>query len=301
MSEPINPPLDEVIVGDVLKELQKLPDSFVDVTVTSPPYNKRKKISGWLISNKAYSDFDDYMPEEKYQEWQVNVLNELLRVTKPGGSLFYNHKIRWEQGNLIHPYTWVSESNWVLRQEIIWDRILAGNIRGWRFWQVDERIYWLYKPIGKHLVGAELESRHAKVSSIWQFKPVERTDSHPSPFPIELPIRAIYSMPGESKKVILDPFCGTGTTLVAAKILDHNFIGIDISPTYVEYTKERLENWESEKWQAEVEKKKHVVKVSFEERKRRGKVNWPFGSIKENAEHQKRLNLEDKKNERTEQ
>ena len=275
--------LDKVIVGDVLKELQKLPDSCVDVSVTSPPYNKRRKMAGWLVSSEKYFNFDDHMPEEDYQAWQIKVLNALFRVTKPGGSLFYNHKIRWEQGKLTHPYEWISKSDWPLRQEIIWDRMLASNIRGWRFWQVDERIYWLYKPIAEHLVGEELESRHAKVSSIWRFKPVERTDSHPSPFPIELPIRAIYSMPGDSKKVVLDPFCGTGTTLVAAKILGHNFIGIDISPTYVEYTKERLENWESEKQQAEEEKEKHVVKVSFKERKKRGKVNWPFGSIKQDA------------------
>ncbi len=153
---------------------------------------------------------------------------------------------------------------------------LAGNIRGWRFWQVDERIYWLYRPIGKHIVGTELESRHAKVSSIWRLKPAKRMDSHPSPFPIELTVRAIYSIPGDLKKIILDPFCGTGTTLVAAKILGHNFIGIDISPTYVEHTKNRLENWENEKSEVEKEKKKHVVRDPFKERKKRGTVTWPF-------------------------
>lgn len=277
-------PLDEVIVGDVLEQLQTFPDESVDITVTSPPYNKRRKISGWLISNKAYSDFDDYMPELEYQAWQTKVLNELFRITKPGGSLFYNHKIRWEQGNLIHPYIWVSESNWNFRQEIIWDRILAGNIRGWRFWQVDERIYWLYRPIKTHIVGTELESRHAKVSSIWKLKPANRMDSHPAPFPIELPVRAIYSMPGDSPKIILDPFCGTGTTLVAAKILGHRFVGIDISPTYVEYTKKRLEKWEREKSQVEEEKLKHVVRDPYKDRKERGTVNWPFAPNNNSSE-----------------
>ncbi len=219
------------------------------------------------------------MQEEDYQAWQINVLNELFRVTKPGGSLFYNHKIRWDKGKLIHPYTWVSESDWALRQEIIWDRLLASNLRGWRFFQVDERIYWLYRPIKKHIVGEELESRHAKISSIWRIKPVKRTDWHPSPFPIELPVRAIYSMPGDSKKIILDPFCGTGTTLVAAKILGHHFIGMDISSEYVEYTKKRLENWEDEKSKVEEEKKKHIVKDPFKARKERGTVNWPFAPV----------------------
>ena len=269
-------PSNQVIVGDVLKTLRTFPDESIDVTVTSPPYNKTKQKNGWLISNEAYTHFEDDMEEEKYQEWQVEVLNELLRVTKPGGSLFYNHKIRWDKGELIHPYKWVSKSDWSLRQEIIWDRRLAGNLRGWRFFQVDERIYWLYRPIGKHLVGEELESRHAKISSVWKITPAKRTDSHPAPFPLELPVRAIYSMPGEPPKTILDPFCGTGTTLVAAKILRHNFIGIDISPDYVKISQNRLKNWEDEKPKAEAEKKKHVVRDPYKDRKKRG-VTHPFG------------------------
>ena len=273
-------PSKQVIVGDALETLRTFPDESIDVTVTSPPYNKRKQKNGWLISNKAYTNFEDDMDENDYQDWQVEVLNELLRVTKPGGSLFYNHKIRWDKGELIHPYTWVSKSDWLLRQEIIWQRPLTGNPRGWRFYHVDERIYWLYRPIGTHLVGKELESRHAKMSSVWKITPAKRMDSHPAPFPLELPVRAIYSMPGDSKKIILDPFCGTGTTLVAAKILGHNFIGIDISPDYVKYSKNRLKNWEDEKSRAEAETKKHVVKTSFKERKQRGNTTWPFAPQK---------------------
>lgn len=276
-------PLNQVIVGDVIEKLQTFPDESIDITVTSPPYNKGKQKSGWLISNEVYTNFNDQMPEEGYQDWQVKVLNELLRVTKPGGSLFYNHKIRWHKGELIHPYTWVSKSDWSLRQEIVWDRLLAGNLRGWRFFQVDERIYWLYRPIKEHLVGEELESRHAKMSSIWKFTPAKRIESHPAPFPLELPLRAIYSMPGDSPKTILDPFCGTGTTLVAAKILDHNYIGIDVSPDYVEYSKNRLENWEDERSRAEAEKAKHIVRDPFKARKNRGTVNWPFAPTNDSS------------------
>ena len=40
---------------------------------------------------------------------------------------------------------WLRKTKWTVKQEIIWDRVIAANIRGWRFWQVEERIYWLYK------------------------------------------------------------------------------------------------------------------------------------------------------------
>lgn len=268
---------DSVIEGYALETLNTFPDECIDITVTSPPYNKRRNSFGWLVQNNGYSHYNDSISEEKYQEWQINILNELYRITKPGGSLFYNHKIRWKNGVLLHPFEFIMKSDWNLRQEIIWDRSIAANVRGWRFYQVEEHIYWMYKPIGDHLVGRELESRHAKMSSIWRIKPVPRNENHPASFPLELPIRAIYSMPGEDQKVILDPFCGTGTTLVAAKILDHHYIGIDISPDYVEYARKRLQDYLSEIEIAENEMSLHVVKDPFRARKKRGTVSWPFG------------------------
>src|SRR4051812_37295301 len=102
--------VDTVIEGDVLTVLRKIPDAVVDVTVTSPPYNKRSKSQGWLVNNVKYSHFDDHMDEVEYQTWQVDILNELFRVTKPGGSVFYNHKVRWDDGILIHPICWIARS-----------------------------------------------------------------------------------------------------------------------------------------------------------------------------------------------
>src|SRR5271157_437877 len=162
---------DNIAVGDVLEILHSIPDDSIDLTVTSPPYNKRSKTRGWLVAGQEYTHSDDHLSEEKYQQWQVEVLDELYRVTKPGGSLFYNHKHRWEDGTLVHPYKWLDRSKWHIKQEIVWDRAIAANMRGWRFWQVDERIYWLYKPKNKYLIGKELESKHAKFSSIWRIKP----------------------------------------------------------------------------------------------------------------------------------
>lgn len=283
--------LNNVYQGNALQLLRKLPDEHVDITVTSPPYNKQRNTYGWLVQTNRYSHYNDRMPEKKYQKWQVEVLNEIKRVTKPGGSLFYNHKARWVNGKMIHPLEWLFDTEWDIRQEIIWDRSLAANVRGWRFWQVDERIYWLYKPVKNHMVGEELESRHAKMASIWKMKPVPRTDNHPAPFPLELPVRAIYSMPGENRKTILDPFCGVGTTLVAAKLLGHNFIGFDIAPDYVAYSKKRLESFENEREIADAEIQLHVITDPFRKRKERGTVSWPFAPEKSNGQNMPTDNL----------
>jgi len=268
--------LNKIIQGDTLTVLRNLPSEIVDVGVTSPPYNKGENKKGWLVKNVKYSEVTDKLPEEEYQKNQIEVLNEIFRITKPGGSFFYNHKIRWEKGEMFHPVDWLRKTKWLIRQEIIWDRMIAANIRGWRFWQVEERIYWLYKPKGKKLIGEELKPKHALLTSIWRFPP-EQKNPHPAPFPLALPIRAIYSVMDEKKGVIIDPYCGSGTTLIAAKILEHDYIGIEISKEYVEFSEARLKNYESELKFAKEEMGKHIVVKTFKERKKLGEFTGRYG------------------------
>ena len=268
--------LNKIIQGDTLTVLRTLPDEIVDVGVTSPPYNKGENKKGWLVKNVKYSGATDKLPEEEYQKNQIEVLNEIFRITKLGGSFFYNHKIRWEKGVMLHPMDWLRKTKWLIRQEIIWDRMIAANIRGWRFWQVEERIYWLYKPKGKKLIGEELKPKHSLLTSIWRFPP-ERENPHPAPFPLALPIRAIYSVMDEKKGLVIDPYCGSGTTLVAAKILEHDYIGIEISKEYVEFAENRLKNYESELKFAKEEMGKHIVLKTFKERKKMGEFTGRYG------------------------
>lgn len=291
-----NLPLDKILVSDAIDALKSLPDDSIDLTITSPPYNKKKKNTGWLVNNDQYADFDDHLPEIQYQQWQVEVLTELFRVTKPGGSVFYNHKLRWENGNLIHPLNWLYKSPWTIKQEIVWDRAIAANMRGWRFWQVDERIYWLYKPVNGYLIGKELESRHAKFSSIWRIRPVPRMEEHPAPFPLEIPVRIIYSLLKEPNSIVFDPFCGTATTLVAAKLLGHHYYGVDLSPSYVSLAKERMTKAEEERPLIEEECAKHIIDDPFVARKQRGKTSWPFGPRSNNRknDHSKVKDVEEK-------
>lgn len=267
--------MNRIIVGDALRVLREIPSEIIDMGVTSPPYNKGENKKGWLVKNVKYKDSTDKLPEDEYQENQIEVLNELFRITKPGGSFFYNHKLRWERGFMLHPMDWLRNTNWTLRQEIIWDRLIAANIRGWRFWQVEERIYWLYKPVDKHYIGQELKPKHALLTSIWRFPP-EQNNPHPAPFPLALPARAIYSIMDDNKGIIIDPFCGSGTTLVAAKLLGHDYIGIDVSKEYADFAETRIANCENERKEALSEMVKHVVTRTFSERKENGEYTGRF-------------------------
>jgi len=270
----------KIYLGNTLDILRNIKNNIFDLGITSPPYNKlEKKNKGWLTSDVIYDNTNDSKDESEYQNEQIQVLNELFRITKEGGSFFYNHKTRWDKGCMIHPMEWLLKTNWVIRQEIIWDRMIASNIRGWRFWQVDERIYWLYKPVGNNKIGKELLSKHALLSSIWRISP-ERKSDHPAPFPIELPARIIHSILDDNDGLVIDPYSGNGTTLVAAKLLNKKFIGIDISEKYIKNSYDRLDNCTDEKSKDFIklneEIKKHIVNKTFKQRKDEGKWKLKF-------------------------
>jgi|TARA_B100001964_G_C14119899_1_gene547826 modification methylase len=257
----------KIFKGDVLEVLKTFDNDIIDLIVTSPPYNKRGH-GGPIVKTVKYDVFDDTLPEEVYQEQQVSILNEIYRVTKPGGSIFYNHRCRWDNGELIHPMEWLIKTDWQPKQEIIWDRYISAQLRGWRFWQVDERIYWLYKPLDENQkVGKELKSKHARMSSIWSFPP-ERDNPHPAPYPLVLPLRIILSVLDEERGLVLDPYMGSGTTAVAAKLLGSDYVGIDISEKYIKEAEDRIDKFESERSILHTEKELHTITTTYRDRKR---------------------------------
>ncbi len=261
---------DQLLLGDAYELLRQMPAECIALGITSPPYNKQEKHDGGLVTKVVYQEFSDKLPEVEYQEQQIKVLNEIYRVTQNGGSFFYNHKIRWERGQMYHPMDWLRKTAWSVKQELIWDRTLAGNIRGWRFWQVEERIYWLYKPINNNKIGKELASKSAKFTSIWRNTP-ENKNPHPAPFPLWLPARIIIALlDGVKDALVLDPYAGSGTTCVAAKLLGYDYLGMDVSKTYVDTATRRILNCHNEIEKVMKEQSLHVIEKTFQQRKLNG-------------------------------
>ena len=232
---------------DLAKELE---DNSINVTVTSPPYNKKQigsteealnkkyipgESSNGVFRKVKYDSFSDNLPEEEYQRQQVELLDVLYDKTVDGGSLFYNHKIRYHSGNAIAPWEWLPKTKWHIREEIIWNRGNGTEISGYRFIHIDERIYWLCKG-PKH---PRLSNKARDFTSVWKFGPELKND-HPAPFPLLLPLRCIESVLTEPG-VVLDPYSGSGTTGVAATLLGHHYIGFDLSEDYHQMARERIE------------------------------------------------------------
>jgi len=230
---------DCVLTGESLAEISKMPTNFVDLTVTSPPYNKGEQ-GAVLIGAVKYDVYKDNVPEEEYQTRQIEILNALYHITKPGGSCFYNHRPRWVKGVPIHPFQWLSKTKWQLRQQIIWNRKICGNLRAWRFYQTHEEIWWLWKDNGKPPGKNQISMAQATLGSVWDIAPYKNKENkHPCLFPPEVPARLILATTKEGD-LVMDPFSGCGTTLMVAKHLGRHYIGIDISKQYTRLSMERV-------------------------------------------------------------
>ena len=229
---------------DVMDGLKLLDDNSIDLIITSPPYNKAglngiqkgKKWKGTIDYNDDVNV--DNIPEDEYQKWQIDFLNECFRGLKSDGSMFYNHKNRIHKGEIVSPYQWLLKTKFKIRQEIIWDRGSTNNVNTCRFLPMTELIFWLTKTTQPNFYRS-LTTKYK--NEIWSF-PFEKNTKHPAPFPIDLPNNIMDCIPSKENNniIVLDPFMGSGTVALAA--LQHNFeyIGFEKFKIYVDMTNERI-------------------------------------------------------------
>ncbi len=241
--------INRVIQGDCLEVMRKIPDNSVDVTFADPPFNLKKR----------YNSYHDKHEEEKYLQWCREWLYEMVRITKPTGSIFVHNIPKW----LIYFGSYLNEIA-IFRHWIVWDamgaprgKTLLPNHYGILYYVKSDKfkfydIRMLYKRCRncKYILqdyGGKKSRMHPfgpLVSDIWtdihRIRHKIRRDEHPCQLPVHL-IERLLLMSSDEGDIILDPFIGTGTTAVAAKKLGRRFIGIDIDPKYVEIANRKLE------------------------------------------------------------
>lgn len=258
--------LNKVHQGDCLEVMARMPEKSIDLAITSPPYNLRNSTGGgmrdgsgglWenaaLLNGYAGGNTDD-MPYEAYVKWQRDCLTAMMRLLKDNGAIFYNHKWRVQDGLLQDRHEIVD--GFPVRQIIIWQRAGGINFNIKYFLPTYEVIYLI---CNKEFRLTSKDPDHPKaacgVGDIWSI-PQDMKNPHPAPFPVEIPKRCIEAT---DAKVVLDPFIGSGTTAIAAKMLGINWIGIEVSEQYCEMANIRISSWkigDNEKKTKKVAKKK---------------------------------------------
>jgi len=147
--------LNKIICGDCVETMKIMPNNSIDLVVTSPPYNLKNSTGNGMKDGrggkwanaalqKGYSNYDDCMPHDKYVVWQRKCLNEMMRLLKNDGAIFYNHKWRVQNGLLQDRQDIVS--GFPVRQIIIWHRNGGINFNKGYFSPTYEVIYLIAKP-----------------------------------------------------------------------------------------------------------------------------------------------------------
>lgn len=237
-----------VINDDILKT-RAVRAGSVDLIVTSPPYNL----------GIQYGVHGDDMPYGKYLDFTRKWLKKCHRLVEPNGRLCLNVPLETKKYGAINLsadiMTISKDTGWHYRTTIVWNKQYAFN-RGcaWGSWlsasaphisPAVELILVLHKGNWKRQGGRENSSITKAefmdwTNGLWNLPRINRKHiGHPAPFHVELPIRCIklFSFVGDT---VLDPFMGSGTTLVACSETGRRGIGIDIDPAYCSLARERI-------------------------------------------------------------
>lgn len=249
-----------IYLGDCLSRLRELDAASVDVVVTSPPYN----------IGIAYKSYDDRRPRAEYLGWLAQIGRELARVMKPGASFFLN-----VGGTGSDPWIVMDVANafrdiFMLQNHIVWVKSVSVGedtvghfkpISSKRFLNNNHEAIFHFTKTGavevdRLAVGVPYKDKsnigrwqHAKADrrcagNTW-FIPYQTVRckaqkfDHPAGFPVALPERCIR-LHGVSDAVVLDPFLGAGTTLVAAQQLGLRGVGFEVDESYARAAADRL-------------------------------------------------------------
>ncbi len=240
----------QIIQGDCLELFKDIPDNSVDMTFADPPFNLKKK----------YTSYNDSLEFQEYLNWCEQWISEMVRVTKPTGSIFLHNIPKW----LTYYATFLNKYAY-FKHWISWDaptapmgKSLQPAHYGILFYGKEQKgtkineLRYPHKRDRKqgYLLkdyGGKKDKLHPfgpLVSDVWtdihRIKHNKKRDPHPCQLPIHLLDRLILLATDEGD-IVLDPFSGTGTTAISAKRLGRKYIGFELDKEYVEISKRKLE------------------------------------------------------------
>jgi len=236
--------INKVYNENCLNTMAKMPDKFVDLVVTSPPYNMRTRIRNGQYTtreksehfSKKYKHFDDAMPINEFYEFHKSVLTELLRVSK---IVCYNFQI--VTGSKEAFFKIIGDFNKDIKDIIIWDKGSGQPaMHGMVLNSCYEMILILEddKRAGRAIQNAKF--KRGKMNNILRIGRGKKvSDVHGAIFPEKLPFELINAF-SEKEALIYDPFMGSGTTAKMAIANNRNWIGSEISSEYCDIISERI-------------------------------------------------------------
>lgn len=235
---------DDFLTSELIK------NNSIDLIVTSPPYNVHIE----------YNLHDDTKSYEEYLKFTRKWLKKCFMIAKEDGRFCLNiplDKNKGGQQSVCADITTIAKKvGWKYHSTIIWNEQNISRRTAWGSWLSAscpyviapvETIVVLYKKNWKKTSGSlksDITRNEFKdwTNGVWTFSgESKKRVGHPAPFPVELPKRCIklFSFVGDT---VLDPFLGSGSTLIACAQNNRNGIGFEIDKSYCELSKNRLIN-----------------------------------------------------------
>ena len=248
------PRVNQILRGDCLEELAKLPDASVDLVFADPPYNLQLEGNLLRPNNSVVDGVDDawdkFSDFAEYDRFSRAWLGECRRVLKRDGAIW----VIGSYHNVFRLGATLQDLGFWIQNDIVWRKTNPmPNFRGKRFTNAHETLIWAGRS-QKSRATFNYEAMKAgnddlQMRSDWLFPicsgPERLKDeggrkAHPTQKPEALLHRILLATtnPGD---VVLDPFFGTGTTGAVAKKLGRRWIGIERDPDYARAATERIE------------------------------------------------------------
>ena len=250
--------LNKIICGNCVDVMATFPGNYIDLTVTSPPYDNLRDYNGYDFNFKG-------------------IANQLYRVTKQGGVVVWvvgDATIKGsETGTSFRQALYFKKIGFNLHDTMIWEKTGMLPTQD-RYYAIFEYMFVFSKgkPFAMNFIedkpntaGGRIQKKDVVINkgkqqtgsgtfirretgrrtNIWRI-PIGKSEAkHPAPFPEQLANDHIITWSNECD-LILDPMCGSGTTCKMAAVNNRNYIGIDISEEYCEITRKRITEHEQQ-------------------------------------------------------
>ena len=275
----MNLEINSIFRADSVQKLKEIPSESVNLVYFDPPFFSQKKYSLTSRDDGKLYEFDDiFSTKEEYLSLINNVLVESKRILKNDGSIFLHcdryasHYLRVELDKVFTENNFQSEIIWTYKRWSNSKKGLLNALQNIYFYSKSKdfkfnQFYTNYSPstnidqilqerarnskgkseYRKDSNGNVVQVKNKKgvpLSDVWEIpylnpKAKERC-GYPTQKPVKL-LQRIIELSTDENDIVLDPFCGSGTTCVAAKSLNRKFIGIDKNPEAITLSKKRLE------------------------------------------------------------
>jgi len=254
--------INKIYNEDCIETISKMPNNFIDLVVTSPPYNV--DLGNNKYNKHPYNLYNDNKSHKEYIKWLSNIFMLLYPKLKVGGRVCIN--IGDGKNGAIPTSCDINnfmsgEIGYIPTTHIIWDKSQVGNRTSWGSWMSPscpsfptpfEHILVFAKDSNKlQWKGQSDLTKDEFIEwslALWKFQPQmnQKQIGHPAMFPIELPLRCI-KMFSWINSVIYDPFGGSGSTAIACVTSNRKYICSEISTDYCDIANKRLDDTKNAK------------------------------------------------------